>query len=215
MQEGPENISVFDLISRTTAALEAYNRHLGTKIFSHADFFVLCLGLLEEEKSKARDFDIVSRGGQLPDQKRPYRLRDKLIRKLNKQLVKNDITVSGFLDGIVFNKICKDKCNFDLNASFSSSDVEDDSEQAEATTSSQCVVLQGNTCVVCMDVPSDVILNCGHFKFCITCFETQQALHRQKKIAFEMKRTDVEPLFKCPFCNTIITQHLHVPKIYN
>lgn len=212
IQEGPEKISVFDLISRTTAALEAYNRHLGQKKFSHADFFVLCLGLLEEEKSKARDFAIVAKGGQLPGQRREFRLRDESIRKLGKQLADDVITVDQFLNGIVFNDICKNRMNFDLPNE--SDSAESDSETNEPSHSEGGVV-KGNACSICYASPSDVVLNCGHYICCLTCFETQKAMYEQKKIDFRLNLLDTEPVFLCPLCKAVITQHMHIPKIFN
>lgn len=215
IEEGVIQISVYKLISRTTAALEAYNRHLGSKIFSHANFFVLCQGLLDEESSKARDFGIIAKGGQLPSQRRAYRLRDETIRKLGKQLADDEIPVDTFLNGIVSNDICKDKCNFNMKFGQSDSDDDSDSDISNEPSSSQSGVVQSNTCMICYAAVSDILLNCGHYKYCLTCFETEKSFNEKKKIAFELGKLDREPLFKCPFCNTVITNHMHIPKIYH
>lgn len=152
------------------------------------------------------------KGGQLPNQQRPFRLRDELIRKLGKQLKDDLISVDGFLDGIVFNDVCKNKCTFDVDI-VSNSDNDSDSDSEPSV--SQNNVLQGNTCAICYGAPSDVVLSCGHYKHCLTCFETEKALYEQKKIQYRLGAIEVEPTFICPLCKKVITQHLHVPKIFS
>lgn len=209
---------MYDLISRTTAALEAYNRHLGNKIRSHADFFALCKGLLEEDSNKSRDFGIIARGGKLQNQRREYRLRDETIRKLNQQLMDDEITSDQFLNSVVFSGVCKDRCNFDENQSDSDSDSESvglDVPSVESNEPSQPAVIQTSTCAVCYENNSDVLLNCGHYKYCITCFEIEDAMYKEKKLQFVAGNLDNEPQFKCPICKANITNYLHLPRIYN
>lgn len=60
----------------------------------------------------------------------------------------------------------------------------------------------------------DVILNCGHYCFCLTCFEAQKADVEAKKIEFQLGRRDVEPKLECAICKTKITAHMHIKQIF-
>lgn len=62
IQEGPEKISVFNLWTRTTGCLEAYNGTLGKRIHSKGHFFKFIEVLLDEEFRKCRDFYSLMRG---------------------------------------------------------------------------------------------------------------------------------------------------------
>lgn len=61
-QEGAEKISVFNLWTRTTGALEAYNGSLGRKIIKRGHFFKFVRVLLDEEFKKSRSFDSLLQG---------------------------------------------------------------------------------------------------------------------------------------------------------
>lgn len=209
---------MFGLNTRTTAALEAYNGHLGRRIFAHANFFVLCTALIEEEFLKSVEFDLAIRSANAPTQRREYRQRDDFIKKLSSNLKDKQISVDEFLNGIIFNgnNVSKNQCQFD------DADVSDDScsdfdpvDSNEASTSQQSQgIVSGKTCVVCLDAPSDVLLNCGHYNYCLACFDTQKALHDQKKDQYFLGLIDTEPKLQCPLCKTEITQHLHVKNIF-
>lgn len=63
-QEGPENISVFNIPNRSTGAVEAYNGVLGREIPAHAHFFRFVLGLRNQEWQKAKTVkSLVQSGG--------------------------------------------------------------------------------------------------------------------------------------------------------
>lgn len=63
LQEGPEKISVFNLRTRTTSALESYNARLGGKIAGKANFFKFAKCLIEEEAVKVKEFRELIRSG--------------------------------------------------------------------------------------------------------------------------------------------------------
>ena len=172
LQEGANKISVFGLITRSQAAVEAYNGYLGRKIIAHANLFVLINALREEEFHKGREFSLLFTTANPPMQRRQYRLRDEKISKMSNMLMKKQIDVDGFLNGIV----CADN-NIFSDEHFDFVDViSDDEDEIEpvATPSTSCVI-SGKTCVICLEATSDVLLSCGHYKYCMRCFELEQA----------------------------------------
>lgn len=212
-QEGPEAICVFGLMTRTTASLEAYNGHLGRKIMSHANFFVLCTALIDEEFTKCQEFELSLKSADEQLQRRPFRLRDEKISKLSSRLENKRITVDQFLNGIIFDPshISTQQCEFNVS---DDSDDSTESYQSSTVPSSSQGVVSGKTCAVCLEAQSDVLLGCGHYKYCIACFDTERAMFDQRKVEYQLGRRDVEPKFKCPLCQTEITQHMHIQKIF-
>lgn len=58
LQEGPEAISVNDVRTRTTSALESYNGRLGNKIAGGSNFFKFAALLRQEEAINLREFNL-------------------------------------------------------------------------------------------------------------------------------------------------------------
>lgn len=200
------------MITRSQAAVEAYNGYLGRKIIAHANFFVLINALRDEEFHKSREFGLLFTTANPPVQRRPYRLRDEKISKISKMLEKGQIDVDGFLNGVTCpaNNIFNDE-HFDF---VGASDEEDENEiEPVASTSTSCAI-SGKTCVICLEATSDVLLSCGHYKYCLRCFTLEQANFNEKVIEYQLGRRDMEPVFKCPLCQAKITSHMHVEKIY-
>lgn len=156
-----------------------------------------------------------------PEQRRLYRLRDEKIRKMSKLLTDGKITVDVFLNGVVFedNGIFKGRCKLDTaieNAGESDTEEEIENEtQLELTQPTTNAVISGSTCVICWAEPSDILLNCGHYKHCLSCFNRSKELFEENKVAFRLRLIDTEPKFKCPHCNTDITAHMHVKKNFS
>lgn len=178
---------------------------------------VLCKSLIDEEAPKSRELELEVETGNVPPQRRKYRLRDEKIAQLSERLKKGDITVDDFLNQIVVeeNNVCLNKCEFDINLeSDSDSDFESYSQELPSTSQPAVGVVSGKRCVICLDAVSDVLLGCGHYNYCMPCFETQQSVHRQRKIAFDLGRLDTEPILQCPLCKVPITNHMQVKKIF-
>lgn len=217
LQEGADQISVFGLNTRSQAAVEAYNGYLGRKIIAHANFFVLINALRDEEFQKSREFGLLLATANPPLQRRQYRIRDEKIQKISKLLKANKIDVDGFLNGITCpdNNIFRDE-HFDFMDCGMPEDEDEDEEDIKsiASTSSSSSAISGKTCVICLDATSDVILSCGHYKYCLRCFELEKANFEEKLVEHQLGRRDVEPTFKCPLCQTKIMSHMHVPKIF-
>lgn len=221
LQEGPEKISVFEQTTRTNAAVEAYNGYIGKIIQSHPNLFALVKKLREEEFSKSREFDLLFKSANPPNQRRFYRIRDEKIAKLSKLLKEDKISVDTFLNGIVFdeNHIFDDLCAYGVTDSPNLYDSDDDNEasqvQSPQTSTNESGVVSGATCVVCLTNAADVLLNCGHYKFCLACYTRSKQVHEEKMDEFYLNIIDYEPKFTCPFCKVEITAHMHVPKIFH
>lgn len=222
MQEGPEKISVFEQTTRTNAAVEAYNGYIGKLIQTHPNLFALVKKLREEEFTKSRDFDLLLKSANPPNQRRFYRIRDEKISKMSKLLKANKITVEVFLNGVVFdeNNIFDDRCGFGSTISPNLYDSDDDNEShdaqlAQTQTTNESGVISGATCVVCYIKSADVLLNCGHYRFCIGCFTRTKEIHDENMDQFNLGVIDEQPKFQCPFCKTEIIAHMHVPKIFH
>lgn len=216
-QEGAKQISVFALVTRTTASLEAYNGILGKRIMTNPNFFVLINTLKDEEFNKSRDFDLLLQGANPPLQKRHYRLRDNHIRKLSKSIENKEISSDVFLNAFVFeeNGLLNDHCTFALDISDDDTFTSDEEEKEQSENAQSASVISGATCVICYEQQSDVLLSCGHYKHCISCFETARAHYDEKLEQYQAGNSDIEPIFKCPLCNKHITQHMHVKKIFS
>lgn len=91
--------------------------------------------------------------------------------------------------------------------------VDDETKAENATTSNSCAI-SGKTCVICLEATSDVLLSCGHFKFCLECFELQRANVNKMVAEYRSGLRDVEPVFECPLCRAKITSHMHIKNIY-
>lgn len=217
LQEGVDKISVFDQVTRTNAAVEAYNGYIGKIIQTHPNLFALAKKLREEEFSKSREFELLFKSANPPEQRRYYRLRDEKIRKMSKLLKEDKISVDVFLNGIVFedNKIFDDRCGFGCATSLNDSDDESESDETQTQNTNENGVISGSTCVVCYDKPADVLLSCGHYRYCIDCFNRSKETHQEKVNEFYLGSIDQEPKFQCPFCKQDITAHMHVPKIFH
>lgn len=221
MQEGPEKISVFEQTTRTNAAVEAYNGYIGKIIQSHPNLFALVKKLREEEFAKSREFDLLLKSANPPNQRRFYRIRDEKIAKLSKLLKEDKISVDVFLNGIVFdeNHVFDDQCAFGATVSPNLYDSDDDNEtldeQSPQTSTNENGVISGATCVVCLEKAADVLLNCGHYKFCLACYTRTKQVHEEKMDEFNLGIIDYQPQFQCPFCKKEITAHMHVPKIFH
>lgn len=153
-------------------------------------------------------------------QRRHYRLRDEKIAKLSESLKNKTISVDVFLNGIIAeeNDILKDCCSFDENANlFDDDDFYNDNEINTIATSYEpsSAVLHGSTCIVCLAQQSDVLLSCGHYKYCLNCFELLRAHYDEKLLAFNAGDLEAEPKFKCYFCNIPITNHMHIKRIFS
>lgn len=197
--------------TRSQAAVEAYNGYLGRKIIAHANFFVLINALRDEEFQKSREFGLLFATANPPLQRRQYRMRDEKIQKLSKMLKGKKIDVDGFLNGITCpdNAIFRDE-HFDFMDCGMTEEEEEGNTESIVSTSTDSSVISGKTCVICLDNISDVVLSCGHYKYCLRCFELEKANFEEKLLG----RRDVEPIFKCPLCQTKITSHMHLPKIF-
>lgn len=203
---------MYGQVTRTNAAVEAYNGYMNKCIQAHPSLFVLIKKLIEEEFAKSREFDILLKTANPPQQRRFYRMRDQTIKKMGKLLKEKKITVDAFLNGIVndANKIFTEKCAFGVGADSAMDSSEPEDEPTPGT-----VVISGATCVICFQKPSDILLSCGHYKHCLSCFNRLQAAHQQNMDEYRLgvSQDDEEPTFKCPHCNTKIIAHMHVPKI--
>lgn len=120
------------------------------------------------------------------------------------------------------NEISKNQCDFDFNQynldcvpeTDTDSDV-DNNYVSQPTQNSQDVgVISGKTCVICLNATSDVLLSCGHYKYCKSCYNIEKANFDAKVVAFNLGKLDVEPKHKCPYCNSVITGYLHLKKIF-
>ncbi|XP_055301598.1 uncharacterized protein LOC129568081 isoform X2 [Sitodiplosis mosellana] len=214
-REGANKISVFLLITRSQAAVEAYNGYLGRKIIAHANFFVLINALRDEEFHKSREFGLLLSTANPPLQRRHYRIQDDKIRKISEMLQKKQIDVDGFLNGIT----CPDNNIFsDEHFDFLDDGVSDDEDETEPiasnSISSGSSAISGKTCVICLEATSDVLLSCGHYKYCLRFFELERANFNEKLVEHQLCRRDIEPTFKCPLCQAQITSHMHVKKIF-
>lgn len=192
--------------------MEAYNGYLGRKIIAHANFFVLINALRDEEFQKSREFGLLFVTANPPLQRRQYRIRDEKIHKISKMLENKQIDVDGFLNGIT----CLDNNIFsDEHLDFIDdgvSDVEDEIEPVAC--SSESSVISGKTCVICLEATSDILLSCGHYKYCLMCFDKEQSNFNEKLAEWHLGRRDIEPTFKCPLCQQKITGHMQVEKIF-
>lgn len=93
-------------------------------------------------------------------------------------------------------------------------DEENVIESTQPPTGSGSSVILGKTCVICLEATSDVLLSCGHFKYCLRCFEKETMFFDERVLEFNQGQRDVEPQFKCPLCQQVITSHIHVEKIF-
>lgn len=187
---------------------------MNKNIQAHPSFFSLLNKLREEEFAKSREFDLLFKTADPPQQRRFYRMRDQKIRKMSQLLKEKKISVDVFLNGIVSdsNKIFGDTCAFGLDCKGLDDDFEGEEQQ---TQTKETNVISGATCVICYAAPSDVLLSCGHYKHCISCFNHSQNIYNQQMIEYQMGSIDEEPNFKCPHCNTTITAHMHVKRIFS
>ncbi|XP_031618175.1 uncharacterized protein LOC116337627 [Contarinia nasturtii] len=210
-KEGAEKISVYGLITRTQTAVEAYNGYLGRKIISHANFFVLINALRDEEFHKSREFGLLFTTANPPLQRRYYRLRDEKISKMDEMLNSKQIDVDGFLNGVTCpdNNIFSDEHFYFGYEGISDGEDEETEPVASISSDTGSSVISGKTCVICLEATSDVLLSCGHFKYCLKCFEMEQKYFNDKLVEFELGRRDIEPKFKCPLCQQIIKSHMH------
>lgn len=62
-QEGPDKITVFDLIHRTTGSVEAYNGVLNALIPTKSNFFQFITKLQSNEQKKAFDANLLAASG--------------------------------------------------------------------------------------------------------------------------------------------------------
>lgn len=218
-QEGPNKISVFGQSTRTNAAVEAYNGYIGKTIQAHPNLFGLAKKLREEEFAKSREFDLMLKTANPPQQRRFYRLRDAKIKKMSGLLKRGEISVDVFLSGMVCdnNQIFDDSCRFygDLGSNLYGSDSEEDLPSQADSQPRANGVITGGTCAICYHNPSDVLLSCGHYNNCLTCFNTMKKNYEDEMIAYHLGRLDDEPRFKCAVCNANITAHMHVPRIFS
>lgn len=184
-QEGADKISVFGLQTRTQAAVEAYNGYLGNRIIAHPNLFVLINALRDEELHKSRDFQLLFSTANPPLQRRCYRIRDKKIKDMSKLLINKQIDVDTFLNGVACpeNNVFEDRhFNFQMmiddNGMSEAEEIEPAEEDLPASTDHSAV--SGKTCIICLDAVSTILLSCGHFKYCLECFNTEKANFEKK-----------------------------------
>lgn len=202
--------------------MEAYNGYLNSKIIAHPNFFALINSLRDEEFHKSREFELLFSNANPPTQRRYYRIRDQKIKKMSKLLMNKQIDVDTFLNGIASpdNGIFDDRhVNFMENGTsddeMSDEDViSENIPNQDVPGSSGSSAISGRTCVICYEATSNVILSCGHFKYCSSCFNMDKACFDEKMSEFQLGQRDDEPIFKCPYCQQKITGHMVVEKIF-
>lgn len=121
LQEGPDNISVHNLRTRTTSALESYNARLDDNIPAGANFFNFAKCLLNEEAVKKTEFRyLISSGGEFKLTSRQTDRR-KAIDEANAILKHPSGTLDDFLARVAFASGTED-----LLDNFNIADVADD-----------------------------------------------------------------------------------------
>lgn len=74
--------------------------------------------------------------------------------------------------------------------------------------------ISGSTCVICFDKPSDILLSCGHYKTCWSCFNRSKQMHEKMIDELQLAFIHEVPKFRCPHCNSHVTGHVHVKRIF-
>lgn len=227
-----EQISVFALLTRTTAKLEAYNGSLNRSVVTHPNFFHLANTIRDHEYDISREMAQYFEIANPPKQRREFRQRDQLIRELCGKIRNKTIDVETFLNGVTHeeNRIIKDDIfNFDENVLDLYDDDDDDDDDSDAEIEADPEILSqtqpstsgtqvsGKTCIICYENATDVLLNCGHYKYCLDCFNLQQEYFNRKLEQYMRSRDEEDnmPVFVCPLCRTEITNHMHVPRIFS
>lgn len=117
------------------------------------------------------------------------------------------------------NRICTDLDDFSCvdddrpeNDSYDSGFYEDEEDTAPAPSeSNDAAILRLMPCCVCLDVVSQVTMYpCGHLKVCTDCWAILVSEHETKLAKFIERDLEEEyrPKLKCPFCNTVVLNHL-------
>lgn len=98
-------------------------------------------------------------------------------------------------------------------------DVQESQDHTQQPQPSQQIELKsvifGDTCVICWEKRSDVLLSCGHYKHCSKCFENLKTTYEKQNQQFQNNKIPKMPEFKCPLCNICITGHLRVDRIFS
>lgn len=209
MQEQPEDYTVFKSATRTTSALESYNRVLNSKIKSNGDFWTFVTILQEEDNCKVQSIIAVGNGNMnvyRPKSKNRMK-KEADLEKLWSDLERNKITFDVFLKMAV--KLKKESITAVTPATNEKAagvlsddlveDVEDvyvedvyveDDDEVEKTNNASTV-----NCQICMIAQANAInMPCRHLYACKACAEEQQ---RQKQDS---------GLFTCSVCRSEVKQ---------
>lgn len=132
-------------------------------------------------------------------------------------LQNKNIDVDTFLNGIVSpnNAIFRDEHLDFIEIYVDESDGEMETDESHSLRPVQnSDAISGSNCVICLEEPSDILLSCGHYKYCLRCFEIEKEIHEQKLLEYNLGNRDNEPTFKCPLCQQKIQAHMHIKKIF-
>lgn len=193
---------------RTNCALESANAALGRRFPKKGNFFRFLSLLLHEEFSKRMEMEAVCDGRKERKRRRTVD-RDAVIEEATQLLIADEITVTQFLNRLVFENVCQPtSLEYEDDELFQSNPTENDEDEngsaseldedkssgiaTVATTSKADSSSQVNVCLFCKSNDSDTLfLPCKHLKSCQECY-----------IEFEKKTT---PPLRCPICrNTIV-----------
>lgn len=194
MQEGPENITVFNTFTRTTGALEAYNGALGHKIIKRGHFFKFVKVLLDEEFAKCRDFysRIEGRDDGSNNRGNKYQIRGEKIKRNSNLLANGQITCEEFLNRIVYKQNNLDFGLIDVdnvNIVIDDGDDSDSEESPSEPTSFNSHKIAKGKCVLCsVNEPELCVIPCFDFCVCVSCWN----------ILKENSNSEL----KCPLCSS-------------
>lgn len=159
-----------------------------------------------EEFFKSRELRLLTESGGSTAAKRKKKIADKNdhIEEASVLLEKNKITITEFLNRMVFEKggICVDlepiDDIFDIDVYQSASDDDDDetvfNEEAQAALEHHELL-----CIICQErPPNTVLMPCKHLKCCNICVLTLQ----NQKVESQ--------LMKCPYCRQECVQTIQV-----
>lgn len=188
-QEGPHNISVFNMWTRTTGALESYNGVLGNRILKRGHFFKFVKVLIDEEFRHCRNFYTLMHGrDDRPHTKgNKYRIRGAKIMRNSELLLRDEITPEEFLNRIVYKR---NNLDFALMNVECVNEVIDEDEEEDESGDDQSTSDFGR-CITCKETePELCILPCFDFCICEGCWNILKTNNKSDSI-------------KCPSCNEI------------
>lgn len=181
-QEGAKSISVWQLETRTTCAVEAINGVLGRGIPGNSNFFNFVHFIQKFEAARWLKIRNIAARCVLKRKRKGQNEKSVLIRSASELLDKNEITVDEFLTNIAKFKDNKLRQHTHKHVISYSSDEDDSNDVDAESQSSQPSAKRSRTdsinlCRVCDTNESNTILfPCSHAVLCFECWTKKSLL---------------------------------------